>query len=284
MSSFTSSSSSSSSAFLALKPIVIDCSEISSELFIWVGYGGESIPSYRLNLLDYLSSSSLVHYLKDGFLPSEDESRVWNSLYLGFIQLFHEIFVNLLRVKPKQCKVVIVENLFMRKILRDCIFSVLSNPMNVGAITFQPNLSLLPLSIGKSSGMIIFVGEKESQIIAFSHFHVLLKSLKMSCGYDTCLQELKKLILTDLLSVTEETEKETMFNILNDLLAASALSKSITSEVVSYAATKHGINERTMKVSSHFSSNDVENCLYSCYCGVGKEGKGLRFDFVYCLL
>jgi hypothetical protein len=271
------SSSSSSSAFLALKSIVIDLSEFSSEFFIWVGYGGESIPSYRLSLVDYIQLP-VLHYVKDDFHYTEDESGVWNSLHLAFIQLFHDMFVNILRIKPKQCKIIIVENLFIPKIIRDCIFTVLTNQMNVSAIAFQPNLSLIPLSIGKSSGMIIFVSEKETQIIAFSHFHILLNSLKISRGYEICLQELKNLIFTDLTSFPTE---ETIFHILNDMLASSVSSKSLTPENISYAAVKHGVNESTMKVST-FSYNDLEDCLFSYYSGIGGDGKG--GFFLLCVL
>lgn len=86
------------------KQIVI---EIGSE-YIRAGFGGEASPRC---------------FVRCAFNFTDTADRI--ALDLQLHELFHEIFIERLHIKPKMCSVLVIEKMLGTKLLRDSVFTLL---------------------------------------------------------------------------------------------------------------------------------------------------------------
>ncbi len=164
-----------------MKCVVIDW---SSERFLLAGYCGESFPFYSIPLPPSLEVKG----------KSEERSWQWEDLYLSVSNLFRRIFSDFLRVRPKQIHVLVVEPVFLSRVMRDCIFTVLLNDFQVAGISFQPAHQMVALSSGTSAGCIVQIEERDSVVVCFSHHRVVVSSLRFGAGLSACYEELSHLL------------------------------------------------------------------------------------------
>eukprot|EP01040_Poterioochromonas_malhamensis_P010286 gene10286-11188_t len=164
-----------------MKCVVIDW---SSERFLLAGYCGESFPFYSIPLPPSLEVKE----------QSEESHWQWEDLYLSVSNLFRRIFSDFLRVRPKQIHVLVVEPVFLSRVVRDCIFTVLLNDFHVAGISFQPAHQMVALSSGTSAGCIVQIEERDSVVVCFSHHRVVVSSLRFGAGLSACYEELSHLL------------------------------------------------------------------------------------------
>jgi hypothetical protein len=105
--------------------------EIGSTL-VRGGMAGECVPRFVIPT-PFLNSHNSE-------LPGMSASTVRMN-YLEGIRL---IFLENLQIRSKDCNVLIIENMFEPTILRDQLFNVLLNEMQVQSVCFQPDL-LMPI-------------------------------------------------------------------------------------------------------------------------------------------
>jgi len=94
--------------------------------YIRVGFGGEASPrcivSCTVNFTDFDDPSALDFQLHE---------------------LLHEIFVERLQIKPKNCTVLVIEKLLGTKLLRDNLFTLLLQVFQVTILELQTHVPLL---------------------------------------------------------------------------------------------------------------------------------------------
>jgi hypothetical protein len=81
--------------------------EIGSE-YIRAGFGGEASPRCLVRC---------------AFNFTDTADRI--ALDLQLHELFHEIFIERLHIKPKMCSVLVIEKMLGTKLLRDSVFTLL---------------------------------------------------------------------------------------------------------------------------------------------------------------
>ncbi len=101
---------------------------------------------------------------------------LWINIRTLVSQLFTYIFYQLLHIKTKTYRILLIENHLTPAILRDAIYSVLLVDFQVHSICFQPNLPMAVIATGSSKGLIIDIDEEETQVIAFCFGRVLHQS------------------------------------------------------------------------------------------------------------
>jgi actin-related protein len=187
---------------------------------VGVGFANESSPSY---------------YISFSFPETLDEGDV-SEFELQLLQFFSSAFTENLRIKPKSAKLLLIEPMFLSKCIRDCIFRVLVRdlqvlpiaspffsllilPTKVLSFSMIPTLPLIAIASAKSSGLIVSIEETDSEVILFSHNRLLMNSLKLSCGYNSCLKEIRRIISR---KYSMELDTDTLYNILFTLLASFA--------------------------------------------------------------
>jgi actin-related protein len=104
------------------------------------------------------------------------EGLLWIDIRTLVSQLFTYIFYQLLHIKTKTYRILLIENYLTPAILRDAIYSVLLTDFQVHSVCFQPNLPMVAIATGSSKGLIIDIGEEETQVIAFCFGRVLHQS------------------------------------------------------------------------------------------------------------
>jgi hypothetical protein len=216
-----------------MKTLIIDLSHPSKCL---IGFAGDAHPFYAEN--SYI-----------------DRSVEWNRLHLGTTQFLNHIFLNLARVKPKSTRVLIIESLFTSKSFRDCLYSTLIVDFQVASISFQPNLSLIALSTGKSCGLLVLIDEQQTEIAIYSHNYLVLNSVTVACGLNSALSELKHLI-------TKKTGVElgNLDNIALDLLAHAIRHETLSSEVLK----SFGVSSAQFEITSDELSFCWSALLHGC--------------------
>jgi hypothetical protein len=96
-------------------------------------------------------------------------------------RLFHDAFYRQLCIKSKDAKVVIIEDIFSPKIIRDSIFTCLVRELQVSEITVQPDLFMSILGTSRLSGIVVSIGEEECHAVAVYEGRPILNTLR--CEY-----------------------------------------------------------------------------------------------------
>lgn len=104
------------------------------------------------------------------------------GLLIQLSGLLSGIFLERLHISPKKCKVILVEPMLCCASVRNALFTVLLSTLQVGAVSFQPDLPLAALGSGCSSALMVSVGVDESTALVVAHGRVLLGSLTTSKG------------------------------------------------------------------------------------------------------
>lgn len=112
----------------------------------------------------------------EGVLQIEDEK----LLSVKIIELFQEVFNSALSVKAKEYSVLIVEKVTLKHTVVDVLVTVLLKIFQVISVSVQPDLFLASLSSGISTGIILSVGERESQAICIAQGRPLLHTFRTS--------------------------------------------------------------------------------------------------------
>eukprot|EP01038_Epipyxis_sp_PR26KG_P005736 gene5736-7920_t len=135
--------------------------EIGTKL-IRCGFAGESNPRC---------------IMETGNLHSVSEDRLHSKLR----SLIREIFMDSMQiVKPKNHSVLIVEKMCTRKILRDLLLTTLLHDYQVASVSMQPDLLMGIIGCGTSTGILLNIGERECEAIAFVQGRPLLQTYKVA--------------------------------------------------------------------------------------------------------
>lgn len=74
---------------------------------------------------------------------------------------------------------------------------------------------MIALASAKSCGLVVLIDGRETEVILFSHNRLIVNSMKLSCGYNSCLMELKS-ILNQKYSV--ELDSDSLYPIFSSLM------------------------------------------------------------------
>lgn len=255
------------------------------------GIGGEVNPRFVCNTNDY-SLNDLTN----------NESQLKEKLQY----MFTVFFCQYIPFKSKDCRILIIEKFLSKKILRDCLVSILLIDFQVTAISLQPDLLMPILTSKKSSGIIIDIGNKESTIIAIAYGYIILQSLTVAAvGIENCINKFKKTIEISIGHEVDHQASKDLFEKVafcidsssaqsNDLYIAprGGLSKSGFTMSTNQSCFNHIISgviddENDMDESGGVAGSLLE-CLRSCphdirsivssniiFCGEGSEIPGL---------
>eukprot|EP01031_Cornospumella_fuschlensis_P025982 gene25982-31375_t len=111
------------------------------------------------------------------------EERARSDFPPGFPALLHlttnlnSIFLDILHMRPKGCRVLVVEHPLSSKLWRDLLTTALLRNLKVSAVSFQSALSLACLGAGSSNATIVNVSWTESIFQCFAHFRSISSSL-----------------------------------------------------------------------------------------------------------
>jgi actin-related protein len=150
---------------MSSKTVVI---ELGSSLFR-IGYAGNHFPLYVIPVIQFEDYFIRTYGCK-GYTDIIDEVEARKSLTI----IFTRLFVDFLQVKPKDHRVLLVENFYVPRAIRDGAITSLLKDLQVQSVTMQPNLPLAILPSGKDYGLMIDIGEKESSAVVVAHGRVLL--------------------------------------------------------------------------------------------------------------
>ncbi|GAM17372.1 hypothetical protein SAMD00019534_005470 [Acytostelium subglobosum LB1] len=172
------------------------------------GYTGESTPRcivptdlHPFNLSQYLSSGiSYDHTTTDNnnnnnliILPTAQQ------LTEPLLNFLNTLFLKYLLCKPEQKKIVIVENLFVPRMFRQLLVSLLFDHFKVQSIVLlSPTVSLLPLL--RTTAVIIDCGYSESRVYEGIGMMSAYKTARV--GSKTIRDQLKKSLMDDLANRT----------------------------------------------------------------------------------
>ena len=136
--------------------------EIGSR-FVRVGFAGEMKPRFQ-------EDTSII-------LPSHSSL---SPLSVHLFEVFSSVFLDKLNVKPKECRVLIVENMFSSRMFRECLFKTLTLQLLVHSVCFQPDLLMPIIATGCRSGCIIDIEYNEVRSIAIYEGRPIFSSVRTS--------------------------------------------------------------------------------------------------------
>ena len=133
----------------------------------WVrgGLAGEDFPRFVVPL----GSACLTPKYSYSSLSKAEASR------MRYLELVNTMFLEHLLVRPKDCRVVVVESVFNSKEERHALLEVLLTHVGVKAVSIQPGLHLALLTTGSDTGIVLDVGHSECRAIAIAHGIPLLQ-------------------------------------------------------------------------------------------------------------
>jgi len=268
------------------------------DTLIRVGMGGEVHPRLICQGCDY---SLHLHYVND---TTNDNNA--NTLRERLQYMLTVFFSHHLPCKARDCRVLIVEKLLCKKVLRDCLVSTLLLDFQVTSISLQPDLLMPILTTGKSSGIIIDIGINECTVIAVAYGYIILQSLKIAAvGIDNCIKKFKKSIEMTIGHDVDFCASKDLF----EKVAFCTVSSDMSSNDI-YVAPRGGLSKTGFTISTrqscfnHIVSGLIEDendndefggvagslleCLKSCpsdvrsvvssniiFCGEGSDIPGL---------
>ena len=145
-----------------------------------------------------MSSSNTVvlqfnnHLIKYGYagdtkpwqtLAYNNKAKITNNLELiqnrlNLIQILKVILIEKLFVKLKECRIVIIEDIFSIKLDRDLLLTCLVYDLCIKEITIQADLFTPILTSNNMSGIVIDMGFHSTKVIAIYQGRPLLHTLK----------------------------------------------------------------------------------------------------------
>mmetsp|Transcript_12833 Transcript_12833/g.21495 ORF Transcript_12833/g.21495 Transcript_12833/m.21495 type:complete len:471 (+) Transcript_12833:151-1563(+) len=110
-------------------------------------------------------------------------------------ELFRNVFIDILNVKSKQCTVLLIESFFSVRSFRDHVVSVLFRDFQVQAVSIQPDLMMGMLATGLTDGVVLNIGSRECQSMAFVDNRPLIHSLRTSAiGVNHAINKLREML------------------------------------------------------------------------------------------
>ena len=97
---------------------------------------------------------------------------------LDLIQLLKVILIEKLFIKLKECRIVIIEDIFTIKLNRDLLLTCLLHDLCIKEITIQADLFTPILTSNNMSGIVIDIGFHSTKVIAIYQGRPLLHTLK----------------------------------------------------------------------------------------------------------
>ena len=218
------------------KTIVIEI----GELLIKLGIGGEVNP--RIICSDYL-------------LYNDDNNEKLLKDKLQY--MFTTFFSQYIPFKSKDCRVLVIEKLLSKKILRDCLVSTLLLDFQVLSISLQPDLLMPILTSTKSSGIIIDIGINECIVIAIAYGYIILQSLKVAAvGINNCIQKFKKNIEMIIGNEIDSKSSKDLFHKISFCPNPEIESKDL------YVAPREGLSKFGFNISTKQSSSCFNHLVH----------------------
>lgn len=93
------------------------------------------------------------------------------------MMFLQHVFVDLLRIKPKEYRLLIIESAFTLQALRECIFEICLRDLQFHSISVQVDIFLPILASGKGSGIVVDIGYDCCRVIAIADERPLLHTL-----------------------------------------------------------------------------------------------------------
>jgi len=127
-------------------------------------------------------------YIRGGFAGEHSPRFTIPTLFVGLENASTEairnqctealkiLFLEYFQLRSKDCQVLVVENLFACSVLREQLFHVLLQDMQVQMVSFQPDMMMSMLSTGCSSGIVLDISSSECRALAIAHGRPLLST------------------------------------------------------------------------------------------------------------
>ena len=97
---------------------------------------------------------------------------------VGVLEGLSWLFVEKLHVKPKEVRVLVIENILSEKSFRESLYRVLMVDLQVLSVCFQPDLFMPILATGCRSGCIVDIGYEEIRCLAICWGRALLSTIR----------------------------------------------------------------------------------------------------------
>ncbi|EGC32474.1 hypothetical protein DICPUDRAFT_155548 [Dictyostelium purpureum] len=183
-----------------------------------VGYSPETSPRFIVptNLLPldisiWLSSGTSIDKINNA---NNKIQKIPTSIQLkeSLYTFFKSLFLNYLLCKADERKIIIVENLFLPRLFRESLVSVLFEQFRVPMIVFiNPTASMIPTL--RTTSLIIDIGYSETRVLPIYEGIGVLKSLEtITLGSETLIRELKKTLLLDHNGILVNNENGSIIN------------------------------------------------------------------------
>jgi len=213
--------------------------------FTKCGFSPESTPRFiiptnllPLSISTYLSSGTSFDDSnnindKKPILPNSNQLK--ESLY----DFIHSLYYEYLLVKSDERKLIIVENLYLPRLFRQCLVSVLFEQFKVPMIVFiNPLACLVPIL--KNTSLIIDCGYSESRVYPVYEGIGIVKAFEyISLGFQTLENQLHFKLLKDSATILKDNRKNQMiiddnnFNLISKYISNSNSNNSnILSDII----------------------------------------------------
>ncbi|KAF2077956.1 hypothetical protein CYY_000756 [Polysphondylium violaceum] len=228
--------------------------------FTKCGFSPESTPRFILptNLLPlsistYLSSGTVYDNTnnindKKPTLPTQNQLK--ESLY----DFIHSLYFEYLLVKSDERKLIIVENLYLPRLFRQCLVSVLFEQFKVPLIVFVNPLACL-VPILKNTALIIDCGYSESRVYPVYEGIGVVKAFEtISLGFQILENQLHYKLLKDSATIIKDNKKNQMIIDPDNNLA-------LLSKYIGDSDGSNSDNNKRFKETSILSDIIVKTCL-----------------------
>ena len=149
-------------------------------VYLRVGFAGDAAPRFAIPLEHFFRRGTAgwaaYRVLRNCApvgpsppVPAADFRRHW-------LVVLTAVFVDHLFVAPKECKVLVVEQLHTPSAVRNGLITALLHDLRVPAVSMQPGVLLPVLASGGDSGVVVDVGETECRAVAVAHGRPVLQS------------------------------------------------------------------------------------------------------------
>ena len=227
------------------------------------GFSGELKPRY-------VTSSSYL-------FPRTQRRQGGKPLSYFLFSKLYLLFMDILHVKPKDSRVLVVENAFTPKVFRDALYHSLFIDLKVQSISFQPDLLMPLLATGSLSGLVIDIDHFESRSMAIVDGRPIYNSLRTTpvgvvhafrrfCKeFKSINQEVPNIHIDDIL-MREIFEKAVLYNSVLEVRARNGMMNTVDSHLMSLNVNSE---EVPLKIPEILRSS----CLNELLRGLQLDGK-----------
>lgn len=217
--------------------------------FVRYGFGGE-----------YYPRGIVENELTKEFAKGSDPVEVT-------VHFFHKIFADLC-VKSKEYRVLLIENLFLKKSTRDILLTIFMREFQVLSISIQPEFNMTMLASNTLTGIVVDVGETESRAMCFIHGRQIIQSYRSSMiGVNTARSDFKK-------RLEKQLDRDIDMKHATSLFEKTACRRCRAFENCNdiEVSPTNGVSGQDFTISA----NDRHSCLSSLVIGESEDGSKLR--------